>query len=168
MKTVKQESSLFFKYILLPLLAGFVAMLLIGLVFSNTTATNRLSNIEIARELYQKVEKTKIAQIYNDEYLKAIENRMECYVKYHTYEDRVNICSSDYQKQIIRIASKTANKRPMIGKFVMKINECPVMFNMCRGQQKTVEECVVFEKKCIDFFLDKFWRGAWESSIKGN
>ena len=76
MKTVKQESSLFFKYILLPLLAGFVAMLLIGLVFSNTTATNRLSNIEIARELYQKVEKTKIAQIYNDEYLKAIENRM--------------------------------------------------------------------------------------------
>ncbi|MGD9638619.1 MAG: hypothetical protein AB7U85_06130 [Alphaproteobacteria bacterium] len=153
-------------YFFVPFAVVFLFMLFVSVFCSDKTKITHKSNIEIARELYVKVDKTILAQVNHKKYINIIEERINCYTKHHSYSERVNICSSDYQKNIIKVASEITNKRPMIGNFVIKINECPVMFNMCRGEQKTIDECIVFEKKCLDYFLDKYWRGNWDSEIK--
>lgn len=119
------------------------------------------SNIDIARELYERVNNTRPSVVSAKVHEEIIRERLECYARNNDYARRIRECNNLYAKSIVKQARTVLTSRPDMGLFVKNINLCPVVHNMCIGQtENDVEKCIVFERQCIDYTLDTFWRGA--------
>lgn len=119
------------------------------------------SNIDVARELYARVNKTLPSVVNARENEKIIRDRLECYAEDNDYARRIRICNNLYAKALVKQARETLTSRPDMGLFVSNIIMCPIMQNMCVGQTgNNMERCVTFERQCVDYMLDSYWRGA--------
>jgi hypothetical protein len=119
------------------------------------------TNIEFVRELYDKVNRTLPSVVSAKEHERIIRERLECYAVDTDYARRIRECNNVYAKAIVKQARNALTSRPDMGKFVLNLNMCPVMRNMCIGiAGNDSEQCITFERQCIDYTLDSFWRGA--------
>lgn len=119
------------------------------------------SNIERARQLYQKVNMTLPSVVSAKKHEEIILERLECYAENSDYAKRIGLCNNQYAKDIVKQARESLTSRPEMGLFVKNIQLCPVVHNMCTGQTNNDRErCIVFERQCIDYMLDSYWRGA--------
>ncbi|MFV0349546.1 MAG: hypothetical protein ACK5JO_13265 [Halodesulfovibrio sp.] len=130
-----------------------------------TTATAQdltdKTNINLVRERYRKVSQTLPSVVNAKENEEAIRERLNCYEGYHEYSQRIKICNNAYIKKIVRVARQSVHSRPSLGEFVLNVGICPVLYNLCMGQtENDREECILFERQCIDYTLDVYWRGA--------
>ena len=91
----------------------------------------------------------------------TIQNRLKCYEENHDYGQRIQICNNKYVKSLVRHARKGIHSRPSLGEFVLNVDMCPILYNICMGQtEDDKERCILFERQCIDYTLDMFWRGS--------
>lgn len=119
------------------------------------------SNIALMRDLYTKVNNTRTSVVNAQVNTNLIRERLECYAEYANYSERIQICNNDYLKGLVQAARNKIKSRPSLGRFVLNVGICPVMYNICMGQTGNDEErCVDFERQCIDYTLDTYWRGA--------
>ena len=119
------------------------------------------SNIQLVRELYNNVRDTLPSEINAEQNTQAIQNRLKCYEENHDYGQRIQICNNKYVKSLVHHARKAIHTRPNLGEFVTNIDFCPILYNICMGQtDDDKERCILFERQCIDYTLDMFWRGS--------
>lgn len=119
------------------------------------------SNIDMVRQLYRKVNTTIPSTVSAKQYENTIRKRLECYLDNSDYIKRIGLCNTSYEKSIIKEARNSLASRPEMGLFVNNITLCPVMYNMCIGNQNNdIERCIIFERQCIDHTLDTYWRGS--------
>jgi len=119
------------------------------------------SNIGIVRDLYDRVRNTLPSEVNATENTEAIRNRLKCYEEKHEYLGRIQICNNAYVKRIVDLARRSVHSRPSIGEFVLNVDMCPIVYNLCMGQtERNRERCILFERQCIDYTLDVFWRGS--------
>ena len=119
------------------------------------------SNIQLVRELYSKVRETLPSEVNAQENTQAIQERLKCYEENHDYGQRIQICNNKYVKHIVHNARKAVHSRPNLGEFVLNIDLCPILYNMCMGKtEDNKDRCILFERQCIDYTLDMFWRGS--------
>lgn len=134
------------------------------LCFATTASAQDLknkSNINLVRNLYHKVEKTNPSVVNAKENQETISARLQCYETHYEYSQRIQICNNSYIKNIVLLARKSIHSRPNLGEFVLNVALCPVINNLCMGQnENNREKCIQFERQCIDYTLDVFWRGA--------
>ncbi|XPV77542.1 MAG: hypothetical protein ACNI27_06420 [Desulfovibrio sp.] len=128
-----------------------------------TTITARelkpVSNIDFVRELYRKVNNTPPAQVSRREHERIIRDRLQCYESTFDYLERLQKCNLRYNKAITRQARTAIDAQPRIGLFVKSLIMCPIMYNLCSGKTDNDEErCIQFERQCIDYTLDHYWR----------
>lgn len=119
------------------------------------------TNIQLVRELYSNVRETLPSEVNAEENTQAIQNRLRCYEENHDYGQRIQICNNKYVKSIVHNARKAVHSRPNLGEFVLNVDLCPILYNICMGQtEDDKERCIRFERQCIDYTLDMFWRGS--------
>ena len=119
------------------------------------------SNIQLVRELYNNVRDTLPSEVNAAENTLTIQNRLRCYEENHDYGQRIQICNNKYVKSIVHHARKAVHSRPNLGEFVLNVDLCPILYNICMGQtEDDKERCIRFERQCIDYTLDIFWRGS--------
>ena len=119
------------------------------------------SNIQFVRELYNNVRDTMPSEVNAVENTQTIQNRLKCYEENHDYGQRIQICNNKYVKSLVRHARKGIHSRPNLGEFVLNVDMCPILYNICMGQtEDDKERCILFERQCIDYTLDMFWRGS--------
>ena len=119
------------------------------------------SNIQMVRDLYSNVRETLPSEVNARENTQAIQNRLKCYEENHDYGQRIQICNNKYVKRIVHYARKAVHSRPNLGEFVLNVNLCPILYNICMGQtEDDKDRCILFERQCIDYTLDMFWRGS--------
>lgn len=119
------------------------------------------TNINLVRDRYRKVSRTLPSVVNAKENEQAIRERLSCYEGYHDYTQRIKICNNTYIKEVVRLARQSIHSRPSLGEFVLNVGICPVLFNLCTGQTNNDRErCILFERQCIDYTLDVYWRGA--------
>ena len=119
------------------------------------------SNIQLVRQLYNNVRDTMPSEVNAVENTQAIQNRLKCYEENHDYGQRIQICNNKYVKSLVRHARKGIHSRPSLGEFVLNVDMCPILYNICMGQtEDDKERCILFERQCIDYTLDMFWRGS--------
>ena len=119
------------------------------------------SNIQLVRDLYNNVRDTLPSEVNAVENTQAIQHRLKCYEEIHDYGQRIQICNNKYVKRIVHNARKAVHSRPNLGEFVLNVDLCPILYNICMGQtEDDKERCILFERQCIDYTLDMFWRGS--------
>lgn len=118
-----------------------------------------VSNIDFVRELYVRVNNTPLALISKREHEEIIKKRLKCYETTFQYSNRIEKCNLPYNNAIVRQARKAISSRPRIGLFVRNLVMCPIMYDLCSGKTNNdVERCIQFERQCIDYTLDNYWR----------
>lgn len=134
---------------------------LIILLASDYKEIEEKTNIEFAREIYDKVNNTLPSIVGAKNHEQIIRERLECYAIDSDYARRIRVCNNLYAKAIVKQARDALTSRPDMGKFVMNVNLCPVMYSMCMGiADNNKNRCITFERQCIDYNLDSYWRGA--------
>jgi len=145
-------------------LASFLATCLICSLMAVPAQARKLeqrTSIQEVRELYENVNRTRASEVNARENDAIIRQRLECYAEYADYTPRLRVCNNAYVKELVSQAREKVRSRPDLGWFVVNINLCPVMYNLCTGQtQNDRERCILFERQCVDYTLDRFWRGA--------
>lgn len=141
-----------------------VSTLLFGAVLASAAVAKDLSgssNIGAVRELYDQVQRTMPSEVNAQENTEVIRERLRCYEKNHDYAERIQICNNAYVKNIVALARKAIRARPSLGEFVSNVDSCPVLYNLCMGKtEQDKSRCVLFERQCIDYTLDTYWRGS--------
>ncbi len=123
------------------------------------------TNIELVRDLFNHVNTTRPSVVNARENTDIIRTRLECYAEHDDYTPRIRVCNNAYVKALLHVARTTIKSRPSLGPFVQNIGLCPVMYNLCVGQtENDRERCMLFERQCIDYTLDSYWRGAAQYS----
>lgn len=142
----------------------FGIVLFFGLLILRATDYKKIeskTNIDFVRELYEKVNNTLPSVVSANENEKIIQDRLQCYAENDDYKQRIRMCNNFYAKRLVSQARSRLTSRPDIGFFIKNVNLCPVMYSMCVGQTANDKErCVTFERQCVDYMLDEFWRGA--------
>ena len=119
------------------------------------------TNIQLVRDLYSNVRDTLPSEVNAEENTLTIQNRLRCYEENHDYGQRIQICNNKYVKSIVHNARNAVHSRPNLGEFVLNVDLCPILYNICMGQtEDDKERCILFERQCIDYTLDMFWRGS--------
>lgn len=142
----------------------FMTAALLCLCLAVTTPARDLtdiSNIQLVRGLYDKVRDTLPSEINAEENTQTIADRLQCYEKKHDYVQRIQVCNNQYIKRLVHLARRSIHSRPDLGEFVLHVGLCPILYNLCMGQtENDKSRCIQFERQCIDYTLDTFWRGS--------
>lgn len=138
-----------------------VLLCLFGVPLSRAKDLTGNSNIQLVRHLYNNVRDTLPSEVNAAENTQAIQDRLKCYEENHDYGQRIQICNNKYVKKLVQHARKGIQSRPNLGEFVLNVDMCPILYNLCMGQtEDDKERCILFERQCIDYTLDMFWRGS--------
>ncbi len=120
---------------------------------------NPISNIDFVRDLYIRVNNTPPSNISKKEHEAIIHRRLDCYEKTFEFTERIEKCNQQYNNDIVKQARKAVSSNPELGRFVRNLILCPIMYNICSGKtDNNVERCIRFERQCIDYMLDLYWR----------
>ncbi len=135
----------------------------LSLYSSNKTVLEHNSQENID-ELYNKVNATLPSFRAKKEFETIILDRIDCFESNVSYRDRINICLHEYRGDITDVAREFIAGRPQLGLFIENVSLCPIMYNLCQGQKdlqefETNNLCIRFERQCIDYMLDEYWRG---------
>lgn len=117
-------------------------------------------NIDEALMMYELIKQVKPSRIGGEEFQKIIRKRTICYDQATTPLERKLPCNISYVDSIIRIARENLKSVPQLGLFIRHVQYCPIVYSMCVGEHMDAETCVNIERQCIDYTLDKYWRGS--------
>lgn len=126
---------------------------------SNTEPVPDTRNIDLASEIYHQAKQTEASRVGALDLTRIIGRRIQCYQDNNSYERRYHVCNSDYVKGILAMAQREIKAQPVLGVFIDRVQLCPIVYSMCKGEDKGREECVRMERQCVDMYLDAFWRG---------
>ncbi len=112
---------------------------------------------------YEMIQGVELSELERE--LKAEVNaRNDCYEGLSNLSMRLKICRKQYLTDILVLARKNIKSSPSMGKFVLCVQECPLAYSMCRGEESNEandgSECAVKEVQCIEACLDRYWRGT--------
>lgn len=115
-------------------------------------------------ELFNAVNAVHPSEVSREEHNEIITRRISCFASNFSHLERLKTCVADYLESIVATARVNVNGRPAIGLFLKNVSLCPIMYNICAGQMdvkglESLNTCVTFERQCIDYTLDTFWRG---------
>ncbi|MBW2185758.1 MAG: hypothetical protein JRG71_04910 [Deltaproteobacteria bacterium] len=111
-------------------------------------------------DLYREVEQIKVPNENRGYLSEIIENRLSCSADSKSYRERMTDCNPKYKADLVLFAREHIRSNPLLGSFVVNSELCPVMYNICRGTgDNSKEKCIELEGQCIEFMLDKYWRG---------
>ena len=150
-------------------LACVIAMLLCVCFAGNASGKDLTGHttLQFVRNLYNMVRNTLPSEVNAEENTEAITSRLKCYEENHAFAQRIQICNNRYIKRIVYLARKGIRSRPDLGEFVLNVDMCPILYNLCMGQtENDKDRCILFERQCIDYTLDRFWRGSAQYTQK--
>lgn len=151
------------KILLLSFLCfGIIAVLVYGYNYSSNTEENYDKKIlENALEQYEKIKTTILSDELHAELLNIINARKECFSSQKHYDGRSATCKREYVNSIVLLARNKIKSAPMRGLFIRSIRECPIAGSLCNGEEDAQElECIEMEARCIEYYLDTYWRGG--------
>jgi len=112
-------------------------------------------------EAYEKIKTTDLSDALQNELILIIKERKACFASQISYGARTATCKRRYVNRIVQLARKEIQSAPMRGLFIRSVRECPISGNLCNGEEGTQEqECIETEARCIEYYLDKYWRGG--------
>jgi len=112
--------------------------------------------VDDCQKFYAAVKETELSE-HSEALLEIIEKRMRCYSEEESLKRRLSECKKEYQLDIINYVKEKINSSPDFGKFIHCVETCPAVSAICKGER--TEDCSELEVQCIEFCLDKFWRG---------
>ncbi len=112
---------------------------------------------------YEAIQKVELSELETE--LKAVvKRRNDCYGNLSNFSSRLTVCRKHYLSDILALARKNIKSSPSLGKFMLCVRECPLVYAMCEGaglNEGDIDlECTVEEIQCIESCLDKYWRGT--------
>jgi len=116
------------------------------------------SQVKRVLEKYEAVSKTQLTA-NSFRYRNIIEYRADCFQTDGSLSKDHLPCMEIYILTLLRMSEKDRTAVPNKSGFIRCVRDCPIMFNMCRGNTRDDGQCVVFEERCIEYCLDKEWRG---------
>ncbi|MCP4021584.1 MAG: hypothetical protein GY729_07065 [Desulfobacteraceae bacterium] len=144
------------------LLISFVCLLVFLHMQTNQNQTNyNKKNVELILERYEEVKQTDLSNELHAKIFDIVQTRRDCFASQVTYDARNNTCRKEYTLSIFQLARENIKSAPMLGLFIRCIRECPIAGSLCTGEEGTNEDqCIDMEARCIEFCLDKYWRGG--------
>jgi len=147
---------------------GFTLLMILLLYPQNARELVPEKNMDKARKLYEAVLKVDASSTSKDAFEKIIQERLQCYEENWFYADRVEMCRSTYMTDLVQEARKTIKSMPDMGNFLVKVRNCPIVYSICKGEREGDSKgCVQVERQCIDYVLDRYWRGTLPDSRNG-
>jgi hypothetical protein len=145
--------------------AGLVLVLLAGVVLlghgtASATPADTRKNIDYVVWAYEWIARVQPSKVGSEGFAQIIRNRLTCYARSATPLERFRVCSTPYVDEIIRNARQYVKSKPDIGRFIWRVQFCPIIHSMCIGEHHGLEDCILMERQCIDAVLDLYWRGA--------
>ncbi len=162
-KTPKKSNSFKMSTLVkIALVLACVGMLLYGYNYQDTNLDDYSEKaINASLEKYEKVKKTDLSSDLHPTLVKIISHRKECFATQATYSARSKTCKRIYTNEIVQMARHNVKSAPMRGLFIRCVRTCPIAGSLCSGEEGTNKvECVNTEARCIEYCLDKYWRGA--------
>jgi len=127
----------------------------------NYSDTNGNNDYTYAEQLYEKVRQVPASDDYRLEITRIIRRRLDCYANSATLHERISECMPPYTNDLVTFSRDHIHSSPLLGLFVNESEACPMVDSIWRGTENlSEEECVVLEEQCIEFMLDKYWRGS--------
>ena len=115
----------------------------LGIMYHDSPEGLSYSNVREAREVARERGFTLVEYPFLDkaesmpsevnaaENTQTIQNRLKCYEENHDYGQRIQICNNKYVKSLVRHARKGIHSRPSLGEFVLNVDMCPILYNIC-------------------------------------
>ena len=141
------------------LILGVALAVGITLLPSHTYQVAQLNTMQASLALYRQVQKTKLSATSRELFYDTVNKRLDCYLQHGDYLDRLQICNRNYVNTIIEKARIQLKTMPAVGAFARELRMCPIVYAICMGECGDREKCIEMELRCIDYYLDLYWRG---------
>jgi hypothetical protein len=139
-----------------------VSLLLVLMAFPwNTSRVEALSDADAIRQLHAELPETPVSVRAKSDLLGFVETRSDCYEASRSFGERIRICSSGYTRDILKQVHENARTNAGLGEFMDRIAACPVIYNICRGEEHgSPEMCVERELQCLNYAVDRYRYGS--------
>lgn len=146
----------------LAIVAGMLLIVLILMfVPMNYKRAHADYDYSYAKQLYATVRVVPQSQDNMPQLNRIIDNRLACYAEASDLQERISECIPIYTTALVAFARDNVHSNPLLGRFISESEACPVMYSICRGAENLSEEqCKAREAQCIEYMLDKYWRGS--------
>lgn len=148
-------------YIMLSVVLTF-SLLLVLMVFPwNTSPVQALSDTDTIRQLHAEVPATPVSVRAKSDFVGFIERRRDCYETSRSFGERIRICGSAYTRGVLKQVHESARTNVGLGDFMDRIASCPVIYNICRGEEHGSQDvCVERELQCLNYAVDRYRYGS--------
>ncbi len=118
-------------------------------------------SVDEVSKLYDVINHVPLSEL-KDDIAKIIEERIACYNETPIASMRTSECRKAYNLKLLTLLHQKINAKPMLGESVLCFQYCPIFHALCRGNDLggDPENCVLQEARCIEYCLDKYWRGT--------
>lgn len=140
-------------------LAVLLVVILMFVPINYTVAKNPVDYEEVVR-LYAEIKETPLSYNNDHKVESIIKERLVCYDQAESFMQRDNECYTRYATEIVAFSLANIRSNPLLGHFLSRVKVCPVAYSICRGtDQLSIDKCIDVEQQCLDYMLDKYWRG---------
>lgn len=127
----------------------------------NYSAIRNDNDFADAKKLYEKVRQVPGSTDYRPKIKRIIRNRLDCYAASGSLRERISECMPRYTSDLVTFSRGHIRSSPLLGLFISESEACPVVYSICRGSENlTPEQCEALEEQCVEFMLDRYWRGS--------
>jgi len=148
-------------HIMLSVVLTFSLLLILMMFPWNTSRVETLNDTETVRQLHAAVPATPVSERAKSDLVGFIEARRECYEASRSFGERIRICGAGYTREILKRVHENARTNAGLGEFMDRIAACPVIYNICRGEEHgSAEMCVERELQCLNYALDRYRYGS--------
>ena len=118
-------------------------------------------NLSAINTVYAEMQATELSDLDND-LAEIINERLACYSKNLMAPERVRECRKNYVRQILELCRQRIQSAPRLGEAILGFQYCPISHAVCKGDNIDDEDvdCILAEIKCIEYWLDRYWRGG--------
>lgn len=111
---------------------------------------------------YEQVRETPLSSALKADLEKIVEARLDCYLDEQGYDGRLQECRNNYLTATIAMARQKVPAAPLLGNFILCIQDCPISHAICAGEHSYNNgvDCVAIESRCLEHCLDLYWRGG--------
>jgi hypothetical protein len=139
-----------------------LSLLLLLMAFPwNTSPVEAISDADSIRQLHAELPATPVSVLAKSDLVGFVEARRDCYEASRSFGERIRICGSGYTRDILKQVHENARTNAGLGEFMDRIAACPVIYNICRGEEHgSVDLCVERELQCLNFAVDRYRYGS--------
>lgn len=148
-------------YVMLSVVLTFSLLFALMAFPWNTSRIETLSDTDTIRQLHAEIPVTPVSVRAKSDLVGFIESRRACYEASRSFGERIRICGSAYTRDILKQVHENARTNAGLGEFMDRIAACPVIYNICRGEEHgSAEMCVERELQCLNHAVDNYRYGS--------